>query len=369
MSKQRKAYDRLKRGLDVVGSGVGLVALAPLIGVVGVAVRVKLGSPVLFNQGRPGRDGKTFNLYKFRSMLDVDESNGLVTNEQRLTSFGRKLRSSSLDELPSLFNVLRGDMSLVGPRPLRLDYLSRYDARQARRHEVRPGITGLAQVKGRNALSWEERFEIDVQYVDTRSLPLDFKILLQTVLQVFKRTDIVGDGMAAMSAFVGSQPNDGLTEEKLTEKWLQTRVDWLNDPIIQEGITISFEPNIDDTFRWFESIEGREDRRDWVYVDQDGESVAMAGLMGVGTPDLSLYIYVSPTQQGKGYGRMAIDRLIYRARTYGGHRLHLEVKESNSRAVQLYEHAGFVREVDPEEGETRKRAYILQLAERGVTCV
>lgn len=197
----RRPYDALKRALDAAASAMLLVALSPVILITALVVRLNLGSPVLFTQPRPGRGGRVFRLYKFRSMRSVDESRGWVTDEQRLTRFGRILRSTSLDELPSLWNVFQGDMSIVGPRPLLVEYLPRYSPEQARRHEVRPGITGLAQVNGRNTVEWEQRFALDVQYVDARSLALDAKILLDTVRSVVVREGISAEGHATMHKF------------------------------------------------------------------------------------------------------------------------------------------------------------------------
>lgn len=182
----------------MVGSGTGLVVLSVPMGVVALAVRRDLGSPVLFRQTRPGRGGKPFTLVKFRTMSD-----GPGDDADRLTNLGRFLRSTSLDELPELWNVLRGDMSLVGPRPLLTSYLDLYTPHQARRHEVRPGITGLAQVSGRNAVSWPERFDLDVRYVDTWSLPGDIAILVRTVLSVFRRNGVSAEGHATMPEFNG----------------------------------------------------------------------------------------------------------------------------------------------------------------------
>lgn len=196
-----RPYDALKRALDVVTAAIGLVVLSPVILVTAIAVRINLGSPVLFSQPRPGRDGRVFRLYKFRSMRNVDAARGWISDEQRLTRFGRVLRSTSLDELPSLWNVLRGDMSIVGPRPLLVEYLPRYTPEQARRHEVRPGITGLAQVNGRNTVDWEERFALDVRYVDSRSLALDARILIGTVRSVVVREGISAEGHATMRKF------------------------------------------------------------------------------------------------------------------------------------------------------------------------
>ncbi len=194
----KRPYDMLKRAIDVVFGTLALGALSPVLLATAWLVRRNLGSPVFFRQQRPGRDGEPFELLKFRSMLDGDGDDA-----QRLTPFGKKLRASSLDELPELINVIRGDMSLVGPRPLLMSYLPLYDERQARRHEVRPGISGLAQASGRNGLSWPERFEMDVDYVERRSLRLDVQIVLKTIWQVINRTGINADGEATMAPFAG----------------------------------------------------------------------------------------------------------------------------------------------------------------------
>lgn len=196
-------YRRIKRALDVIGAAGALVALSPVIAGTAILVRRRLGSPVLFRQDRPGLDGQIFRLYKFRSMNDVDHASGLITDEQRLTEFGQRLRSTSLDELPSLLNVLRGDISFVGPRPLLVSYLERYSPEQARRHEVRPGITGLAQVSGRNLVDWDERFALDLQYVNSMSLRTDLLILIKTVAVVFDRQGIASEGHVTMREFQG----------------------------------------------------------------------------------------------------------------------------------------------------------------------
>ena len=176
-------------------------------------MRTSMGKPVLFRQERPGKDGELFNMLKFRTMHHLDPAKGLVDDASRLTEVGKLLRSTSLDELPELINVLRGDMSLVGPRPLLVKYLDLYTPRQARRHEVRPGITGLAQVSGRNGLSWEDRFELDVQYVDNWSLLADAKILLDTILVVLKRDGIAEEGQATMTEFTGQQEKESTCQE------------------------------------------------------------------------------------------------------------------------------------------------------------
>lgn len=199
--RRRKPYDRYKRLIDIAVSAAGLVVLAPVQVALALVVRQKLGSPVLFRQRRPGRDGVPFELVKFRTMRDIEPARGLVSDSERLTPFGLKLRATSLDELPTLWNVLRGDMSLVGPRPLLMSYLERYTPHQVQRHEVRPGITGLAQVSGRNEVPWEERFDLDVEYVDKRSLRLDVRIVVETFRQVFKRVGVSEPGQATMTEF------------------------------------------------------------------------------------------------------------------------------------------------------------------------
>ena len=195
----------MKRTIDVLAAVTGLLLLSPVFLIVSLLVTADLGRPVLFAQLRPGKDGKLFRMYKFRTMRDVVDADGRQLSDlERLTKLGRLLRSTSLDELPELINVLLGPMSLVGPRPLLPQYLDRYTPEQARRHEVKPGITGWAQVNGRNALTWEEKFQLDVWYVDNRSLWLDMRILLMTIVRVLKRDGISSDGHATMPEFTGS---------------------------------------------------------------------------------------------------------------------------------------------------------------------
>lgn len=196
----------IKRSLDILGASAGLLLLSPIILVVALLVRIKLGSPVLFRQVRPGLGGHGFRMMKFRTMTDVRNAEGeLLPDEQRLTPFGRWLRATSIDELPELWNVFWGDMSLVGPRPLLMEYLPLYSAEQARRHEVRPGLTGWAQICGRNALSWPEKFALDIWYVDNRSLILDLRILMTTIVRVIQREGISADGQATMTVFRGNE--------------------------------------------------------------------------------------------------------------------------------------------------------------------
>ena len=207
---EKKMYDRLiKRLIDLILSGLALLVLSPLYLILAILVRVKLGSPVLFSQERPGKNEKVFRMYKFRSMTDARDANGdLLPDEERLTHFGMMLRATSLDELPELWNIFKGDMSIVGPRPLLVRYLPRYNERQRRRHEVRPGLTGWAQVNGRNAISWEQKFEYDVEYVEKESFWLDIKILFMTVEKVLHRSGISQEGNATMEEFMGTEEAD-----------------------------------------------------------------------------------------------------------------------------------------------------------------
>lgn len=196
----------MKRLFDISVAIVLLIVLSPLFAMLTILVRVRLGKPILFIHLRPGLHGKSFNLYKFRTMTNTRDANRvLLPDAERLTRFGRFLRGASLDELPELFNVLRGEMSLVGPRPLLMQYLKRYTPEQARRHEVRPGITGWAQVNGRNAITWEEKFKLDVWYVDNQSLWLDVKIIFMTIWKIFRREGINQPGQATMEEFMGNR--------------------------------------------------------------------------------------------------------------------------------------------------------------------
>lgn len=210
MRRDFRSFDRNKRTIDIVVSAIGLIFTAPVQAIVALVVLITHGKPVFFKQTRPGKNGQIFELVKFRTMRVQDEK--YVTDEERITVVGRFLRSTSLDEIPTLWNVFKGDMSLVGPRPLLVNYLEHYSLQQARRHEVRPGITGLAQTRGRNSLSWEERFQYDVEYVERRGYMLDLKIILQTVKTVVKREGIHQDGHVTMTPFSGSKKEDNAAD-------------------------------------------------------------------------------------------------------------------------------------------------------------
>lgn len=214
-TKHKKGfYEKyIKRSQDFLLALLALILFSPVLAVTALLVRTKLGTPVIFTQERPGLDGKVFKLYKFRSMTDERDADGkLLPDEVRLTNFGKKLRSTSLDELPELINILKGDMSVVGPRPLLVQYLSRYNEHQARRHEVRPGFTGLAQVNGRNTISWEEKFDWDVKYVDHVTFLGDWKIIFKTVKTVLKRDGISSESSVTMEEFMGTPEKNAVSD-------------------------------------------------------------------------------------------------------------------------------------------------------------
>ena len=196
----------IKRILDFTLSLIALIILSPILLITAILVKIKLGSPIIFKQQRPGKNEKIFTLYKFRTMTDKkDEEGNLLPDEQRLTKFGKILRSTSIDELPELINILKGDMAIVGPRPLLVEYLSLYNDKQKHRHDVRPGLTGLAQVSGRNSISWEEKFEEDLKYINKVNLVSDVKIILKTIVKVFKREGISQQENETMEKFKGSE--------------------------------------------------------------------------------------------------------------------------------------------------------------------
>lgn len=217
MKHKKGIYEKyIKRILDFTLSFIALICLSPILLIVAILVRVKLGSPIIFKQQRPGKDEKIFTLYKFRTMTDEkDEKGNLLPDSQRLTKFGKFLRSTSLDELPELINILKGDMSIVGPRPLLVEYLKLYNEEQKHRHDVRPGLTGLAQTSGRNAITWEEKFEKDIEYVHNISFIGDVKIIIKTAIKVFKREGISQEGSATIEKFTGTKQKNEIGKDKL----------------------------------------------------------------------------------------------------------------------------------------------------------
>ena len=324
MSVLHRLRTPLKRAMDLVGAGVGLVVLAPVFGAVWLAVRIKLGSPVIFAQQRPGKDGRAFTMYKFRSMLDLDPVRGLVTDDQRSTTFGRRLRATSLDELPSLFNVLTGQMSLVGPRPLIMEYLPLYSPHQARRHDVRPGLTGLAQISGRNQLSWEARFDLDVEYVDRHSIMLDLTILARTVLRVFTKTGIEGDGIATMRMFVGAPPEDGLTEQEMSAQWRPLWDLWQEHP---RQIHVD-EPTQTQRCRY------------WVYLDAQDTPVGIGRLAGLGEQTLDASIRLSPDHRDSQVLHAVQNRLIHHAKSFDAAHISLPHPPGRNSSLALASETG-----------------------------
>lgn len=318
----------LKRVVDLLGATVGLIVLAPVFAVLWVLIRIKLGAPVIFTQLRPGRDGELFTMFKFRSMLEEDPANGLITDDQRMTSFGRRLRATSLDELPTLINVLKGEMSLVGPRPLNVEYLPLYSPHQARRHEVRPGITGLAQVNGRNALTWEARFDLDVHYVDHHNVWLDLKIMVQTITRVFSRSDIEGELISTMTMFVGVPPSDGLTEEPLGDRWQNLWESWQHSPTaLRIGDHDGRDPNT---------------TRHWIYLDDREIPVGSTALSGLGGPQLHASIVLGPHHHTTMALEALLNRLLYHGKAYDPHRIFLRLSESNREFYEIAQLLGFV---------------------------
>lgn len=317
-----------KRVFDCIGAGIGLVALAPVFATLWLIVRIKLGSPVIFTQQRPGKDGELFTMLKFRSMLEEDPARNLVTDDQRSTVFGRRLRATSLDELPTLVNVLKGDMSLVGPRPLVVEYLPLYSQHQARRHEVRPGITGLAQVSGRNQLSWEDRFNLDVDYVQRHNLVLDLKILAQTFGRVFSKSGIEADGISTMTMFVGAPPEDGLIEQLMSDRWHRHGQTWQQDP---RAVTISAR-------KAQQSVGARQ----WVYLHDDQTPVAVCGLSGLGSQQLSASLLINPQYQNHQLVDALLKRLIHHGKSFDAQRLTLRLPAKHRILHRNVERLGFV---------------------------
>lgn len=350
MTVQRRTRNVTKRALDVVGALVGLMVLSPVFVLLWCLIRSKLGAPVIFAQQRPGKDSRIFTLYKFRSMLDADPDS--FTDEERMTSFGRQLRATSLDELPTLVNVLKGEMSLVGPRPLNVEYLARYSPHQARRHEVRPGITGLAQVNGRNALTWEERFDLDVHYVDHHTLWLDIKILVQTITKVFAKTDIEGEVISTMTMFVGPPPNDGLLEEPVDERWQDLWESWQHSV---EPVTIGDHSGADPAMT-----------RYWVYLDDRDTPIGIAGLSGLGGPELQASIVLGPNHHTAMAVEALLNRLLYHGKSYDAHRIFLRLSESSRELYEPAQQLGFVPIAPQGPDANDAQVLVAQAAQTGI---
>lgn len=351
---------RAKRAFDILAVVVSAPVALPIGVATAAVVATRLGRPVLFRQSRVGLHGETFDVLKFRTMTDARDATGaLLPDGQRLTRAGRLIRKLSLDELPQLINILRGDMSLVGPRPLLPEYMPFYTSVERRRHEVRPGLTGLAQVEGRNALGWDERLRLDVDYVATASLRTDARILLRTVAQVVRSS-----GVAPVAGLTGeplhierSYPShDGLRLRRVALRDVADRVAWMNHPNTLALMRIPDEVSVETTVEWLERVVADPDRVDLVVTDSSARSVAMMGLRrqpGLTLPEL--YIFVDPERHGEGLGRASLALLITWLRTsrrFPG--CDLSVDERNAAAVRLYRRLGF-ETYDEQGGRLRMR--------------
>ena len=324
-----------KRAVDILGASLGLIVLAPVFAVLWILVRFKFGAPVIVAQQRPGRDGELFPVLSFRSMLNEDPTKGFGIKGQQMTSFGRWLRASGLEELPALVNVLKGEMSLVGPQPVHAEYLGHYSPHQARRHEVRPGLTGLAQVNTRNALIWDARFDLDVHYVDHHNLWMDIKILTQSVTRIFTRADLDEELTSAMK-FVGPAPHDGLSEEPVNERWQDLWDSWQRSSATMKiGDHDDAEPN---TTRY------------WVYLDDREVPVGIAGLSGLGGLELDASIVLGPNHHTSMAVEALLKRLVHNGKAYDAHRIFLRLSETSRELYDTAQQLGFVPIDIPPQG-------------------
>jgi lipopolysaccharide/colanic/teichoic acid biosynthesis glycosyltransferase/RimJ/RimL family protein N-acetyltransferase len=329
-----------------------LLLLGPFVGVVAsvvaVLVRTVMGKPILFRQARLGYREKTFTVFKFRTMTNACNSEGvLLPDDQRITRLGRFLRLTSLDELPQLWNVLIGDMALIGPRPLLVDYQPWYTTEERLRHAVRPGITGLAQVSGRNWLGWDERLALDVHYVKRASIVGDMHIAVRTLKVVFLRRGVSvvpGDTGERLDVIRSYPRSNGLALRRFLMKDIQTRVSWLNDDRVTRNMSIDKGITVESTIRWLRHALSDPNRRDFVvYRESDATVLAMLGLRQRTADNLpELYIMVGPNNVGKGFGTAALGLLLSWAKTsseWGG--CTLNVVRTNTAAVRLYKRYGF----------------------------
>ena len=330
-----------------------VVALSPLLVMVSIivtiAVLIGMGRPVFFVQPRIGLHGEVFSLFKFRSMKnDCDRDGNLLSDRERLTFLGKMLRVTSLDEIPQFMNVLRGDMAIVGPRPLLVHYLPHYSAREKIRHEVRPGITGLSQVSGRNDLSWEDRLELDVTYVEKASFRLDLWIIAQTVEKVVKRenaTPIPGDFGEPLDIERGYPQSRNFRLRRFEYRNVPLRVQWFSDPDIRRYMRLPAGVTIDSTIKWLTRVRKEDCRRDFVVTSKDtGVVVAMVGLKQEAHDELpEVYIIVGPDYQGKGIGGESLSLLLAWVRSsqiWPG--VKASVHHDNIRSLKMFERCGFV---------------------------
>lgn len=348
-----------KRVVDVVAVLASAPVTVPVSLLTALVVRAKLGRPVLFRQRRIGWRGAPFDVYKFRSMTDArDASGSLLPDSERLTPFGRLLRRTSLDEIPQLLNVLRGDMSLVGPRPLLPAYLPHYRGEEHRRHDLRPGITGLAQVSGRNDLGWDDRLATDVRYVATATVRGDLWILLRTAALA-----LGARGVSTVAGHTGEPLHveraypvvDGLSMRRFATRDIPARVRWMNHPATREFMRLPDVVTEESTRAWLEAIHSDPRRRDWVVYDvATGTPVAMIGLREIATDELpEMYLFVDPERRGQRAGTRSLAvlcRWLEQSHEYPGCRL--STAAGNVAARRLYERAGFLVTHVEEDGRT-----------------
>ena len=365
MTTKRKHQRRLatKRAFDTAAIVAASPVVVPVAALTALAVRVKMGSPVLFTQKRIGLNEKPFTLLKFRSMLpETDKGGNPIPNEQRLTSFGRVLRKSSLDEIPQLLNVLLGDMSLVGPRPLLPEYLPFYTDAERARHTVRPGITGLAQTEGRNGLSWDVRLSLDADYAANASLLVDLKILARTVIGVFTARGVNPD-ISSTGVFLHHHRDVSAPQLRIrpvTEKDLETRVRWFNDPRMTPTMVFPEKITLEGTKRWFTAVSDDSGREDFTLVHREsGEILGFVGYRPMGNPSVpEVYVAANPDRLGVGLGSAMIQLITDHIGATGRYTGAIgEMFRSNPAVIRSFEKAGY-EETDAPDNPERMRMQI-----------
>ncbi|MBN1398759.1 MAG: GNAT family N-acetyltransferase [Bacteroidetes bacterium] len=344
-----------KRFFDCLISLTVLVVLLPVLIIVAIINAIAVSGNPFFLQARPGKNSRVFKVIKFKSMNDEKDTSGkLLPDTERLTKFGHLLRITSIDELPQLYNVLKGNMSLIGPRPLFVQYLPFYTQRESKRHLVRPGITGLAQIKGRNNLDWNERLELDVKYVETLSLSNDAKIFFKTFFNVLTRKDIVvipGEKHDALNTCREVK----LKARKFKRADIQTRVDWINNPRVNNTMPFDLPATVKRTTEWFKNNIGNQTRIDLTFTDRQNNIMAMGGYTHIDLKDskAEFYVMVNPDSQGKGIGKKATKWLLnYAFLTYDLNKIYLYTYSMNNAANRIYESYSFKL-----EGVLRKHAF------------
>ncbi len=334
----------LKRLIDFALSLLALTVLFPFLVVLAAVIAIMIRGNPFFIQSRPGKNNRIFKLIKFKSMNDKkDARGGLLPDSERLTKVGRFIRATSLDELPQLFNVLKGDMSLIGPRPLFIQYLPFYTQRESTRHLVRPGITGLAQVSGRNILGWDERLELDAKYVEKMSLSFDIGILLKTIKYVLTRKDVVvipGEKHEALNTYRDVK----LKAKKFRQTDIKTRVNWINDPRINSTMPFEIPATIEKTTDWYKNNLHNQSRIDFTFIDRQNNIQAMGGYTHIDSKNsqAEFYLMVNPDSHGKGIGKKVTGWLLnYAFLTFNLNKIYLYTYSHNSKANRIYETYNF----------------------------